>query len=482
MPFYLPGCKIVGLDIGVHAIKAVQIKSSLKGFAITRFAVRPHRIKTWGDLVEELTALIKQEGIKGDIYVTSLPSHRALFRTTELPFTQLAKIEAAIRFEAESLMAIPLEGMAVDFALLEKKEGGSRVLVVCTPADLLQEYLDSLIAAGIYPDVVDIDSLALATLMAQLKQKGTIALLDIGAEKASLGVYKDGVLTFTRSLPLDNVSDKAGVKKLKPLLDEVTYSIKAYGEGAVTIDELWLIGGRSKVAGINEYLAEALRIPVRTPELIKGIPSHIPLTEQMYCCGAVALGLALRGLQMNKEGVNLVTKALKPPPKITPVLRRRLVGVGLAVIIFFVVLGVNFFFELFAKEHKYKVLKEGIARVFRESFPGGKGGGGELTQAQAMVKAMGEWGLKAKTNGMRSTLTIIYEVATLLPEGVKITELEIDEGRVSMRGFASSFAVVDQVKNIFSSSPYYKDVTVGNVQVASRGGGAVTFQLVFTHK
>ena len=238
MAWYLPGCRIVGLDIGAHALKVVQLTTSLTDFKITGFMVREHHIDTWKDLSEAVRSLAQEAEVQGDVFVTSFPTHRVLFRNTEMPFNQLNKIEATVRFEAESIMAVPLDGMIVDFALLERRPQGSTVLVTCVQKELLHDYMDALQEGGITPNIVDVDSLALARLMEELKPKGTLVLLDMGDEKASVNIFHEGGLRFTRSIPIED-GGNVGLKKVKPALNEVIFSIKAYqGAGGKPIDEI----------------------------------------------------------------------------------------------------------------------------------------------------------------------------------------------------------------------------------------------------
>ena len=59
-------------------------------------------------------------------------------------------------------------------------------------------------------------------------------------------------------------------------------------------------------------------------------------------------------------------------------------------------------------------------------------------------------------------------------------DLDVDEERVSLRGIAPSFAVVDKVKSVFADSEHFKEVKVGNVEMARRGGEGVVFQMVLS--
>jgi general secretion pathway protein L len=482
MPLYVPNCRILGVDIGSRAIKAVQLTTTLQGYTITNFAIREHTISTWEDLSAELRALQQEEGMEGDVVVTSFPSHRVILRTTEMPFTQVNKINATIRFEAESIMAIPLDDMIVDFALLERRANSSIVLITCVEEALLQDYVAALREADMAPDTIDIDSLALARLVKELKEERSIALIDVGAEKASVNIFHKGDLQFTRSIPMEE-GVKATLKQVRPVLDEVILSIKAYQGGQEEgIDEIWLTGGWSRIKGASDYLEKNIGAAIRYAAIMDMFPSAIDVSDDMNLVGGAALGLALRGLRKEKGWVDLARKVPGPAQAFSPELRTKVLRMGIAAGVLVVLLAANFFLGVAAKERRYTVLKAEIQRVFQEAFPEARGAGKELQQAQALVKGMGERGVKFVSGNGGTPLTILREIAQLLPEGTKIAELTIDEERGTLRGIAPSFAVVDSVKEAFSSSKLFHEVTIGNVGLAHRGEQGVIFQMVFAVK
>jgi hypothetical protein len=124
------------------------------------------------------------------------------------------------------------------------------------------------------------------------------------------------------------------------------------------------------------------------------------------------------------------------------------------------------------------MLKSEMQQVFQETFPGVKGEGKELQLAREQVARMGEQGVKIGSRSGGTPLEIIREVAQRLPQGTKIVELDVDGERVSLRGIAPSFAVVDEVQSAFATSELFQEVKVGNVEMARRGGEGVVFQMV----
>ena len=124
------------------------------------------------------------------------------------------------------------------------------------------------------------------------------------------------------------------------------------------------------------------------------------------------------------------------------------------------------------------MLKKEMQKVFKETFPGIRGEGKELQLAREQVTQMGERGVKIGSRSGGTPLEILREVANRLPEGTKIVDLDVDVERVSLRGIAPSFAVVDEVQSVFSTSELFQEVKVGNVEMARRGGEGVVFHMV----
>ena len=485
MSVYLPGCRIVGMDIGSRSIKVVQLTTTLKGYTITGFWRREHLVSTWDELAAELRALCQEHGVQGDIYCTSFPGHRALFRNTEMPFHQLDKIEATIRFEAESIMAVPLEGMVVDFALIERGSEGtpSTILVTCVPEGLLQDYVHALAAAAICPDTIDIDALALAHLIEELHVERGIVALDVGAEKVSIAIFKKGRLRFIRVLPLE-IGEKGSWKRLKPIVDEVLLSITAYQEGGHggTIDEVWLTGGWSTIKELSDYVHERLGIPVRFLEEMKKFPSKIPVTEEMALSGGVALGLALRGLRRDPGRVDLARRLATAVPFLTPALRKQAMRMGLAALILVILIVLHFFVGVGAQQRRYTAIKDEMRQVFHEAFPEAKGEGNEVQQAGAMIKGMRDRGVKTTAMGEADPLEMIREIVQLLPAETKIVELDIDEERVTLRGMAASFAAVDEIKRSLTGSQLFSEVKAGTIELGRRGEQGVIFTILLAAK
>jgi len=481
MGLYVPRCRLVGVDIGSKAIKVLHLTTSLTDFRITAFFVKKRSEGPLERLVDDIRFLKERGALEGDFLAVSFPSDRALFRTADLPFSQLSKIRATIRYEAEDTMISPLEEMVVDFSLLERRTDGSSVLITCVPRDDLDRYVGAIREGGALPDVVDVDALALASLMEELSGEGGVALIDVGGSKVSLLIFQDGRLHLIRSVPIGG-SPAKGLEEMRPALDQIVYSLKAYGEAeGGSIDEIWLTGGWSRRAGLYKYLSEETGVRVSHPFLLEGFPSAITLPKEAHLFGAVAMGLALRGTKSEKGRVNLV-KGIEPPSRVFPQwLKRRASELGVSLLILLALLGADFYLGVAKKEKQYLMLKEEIRRTFKATFPEVRRVVNELQQAKEMVRRMEERGIKIRS-ARESPLEVLREVALRLPQGTKVLDLDITDEAVTIRGMAPSFAVVDGIKKALSSSASFAAVKVGNIELVRRGGKGVVFKMILTRR
>ena len=480
MPVYVPGCQIVGLDVGSSIIKAVQLTTSLTSYTITGFFMKERTGPSPEHLAADLHAIADHEVMQSDIRVISVPSHQVLFRTTELPFTQLGKIAATIRYEAEDLMICPLEEMVVDFALLEAKRSMCSVLVACVSRDVLEGNIGAVVGGGIIPDIIDVDSLALARLMEEIGEDKNLVLLDIGTEKISVSIFQDGKLQFTRSLP---GSSGGGNKKnaIGAVLKEVVFSVKAFLDAReAVIEEAWITGGGSRIEGLTTYIEKNLGVDVNGLDVVTKIKSDAPLPEEMNLLGGVATGLALRGLRREKGRIDFSRQLAQPSQVFPPMIRKKVLKVGALLLLLLVLIGVHFMVGIATKEKRYSMLKREIRSVFTEGFPDVRSITNEVEQAKAMVRRMNERGVRIGTNGRHLYLEMIREIAGCLPQDAKIVALEMDGARISLRGTASSFSSVDDVEAGLRASPLIQDVKLGTVELARRGGQGVLFKMVFS--
>jgi type IV pilus assembly protein PilM len=166
------GADIVGLDIQPGYVAAVQahvnggiVVEQAAGAALPPDTVREGEVLDERALGEALGELFK-DGRLGKRVRVGLANQRTVLRTLELPpVTDRKELAAAVRFQAEDQVPMPLAGAVLDFHSLgvhETPEGQrQRVIVVAAQREMVERLLRAVSYAGLRPEGVDLSAFAL---------------------------------------------------------------------------------------------------------------------------------------------------------------------------------------------------------------------------------------------------------------------------------------------------------------------------------
>jgi len=206
--------KCIGIDIGTHSIKAVQVSRSggrlyvdEVGYALVdRNQVNADPINAHANAVKE--ALISLP-IAQAMLVGALPGQTVVIRYPRLPETSRANLAEAVQKEAGQNIPYDLGEVSLDWTLLEESEdaGGAqkqiKVLIVAAKHEVIDSRVQITQAADIQLSILGVDSLALADAAEAcdfLRVGETVALVNIGLGSASIHFVKDGRSNFIRDV------------------------------------------------------------------------------------------------------------------------------------------------------------------------------------------------------------------------------------------------------------------------------------------
>jgi general secretion pathway protein L len=150
--------RILGLDLGAHAVKAVLVESTFRGFAVAGAARAPVSSAEgdpspgrWGAAVK---ALLAETGFSFDSAVVALPGAGASSLAVTLPFADARRIEQTVGFEVEGQIPFDLADVAWDWQPLAVRDGKTELLVSVVRKEELAALLAALGEAGVDPRVV----------------------------------------------------------------------------------------------------------------------------------------------------------------------------------------------------------------------------------------------------------------------------------------------------------------------------------------
>lgn len=326
----------VGLDIGSHSIKAVELGFSGSRATVTKFGYE--EIPNEEARGESLARLVQECRLKGADVVSSVSGRCVIVRYVNLRKMDDGELRNAIKFEADKYIPFAVDEVVLDCQRLDGSEGVSseemRVLLVAVKRNVIEEHVGMLRSLGLNPVIVDVDVFALgnAYVMAGQAQSedDVVALVDVGATKTNINVLQGGRSLFTREVYVAGSDFSSGIARRLSVNPFEVEQLKRQPEGheeeireavASATDDLGkevrlsldffenefeknvksvkLSGGGSRLVGLSAALQELFGKPTECWDPSQFVEVNIGGTheEEFRRNGAqatVALGLAAR--------------------------------------------------------------------------------------------------------------------------------------------------------------------------------------------
>lgn len=247
----------VGIDAGEYSVKVVELDGGYKKARLLRCQI--DRLPAGGadearaKATAELAAAAIEQGKMAGDSVLGHPCREAVLRTIEVPFRGADAIRKVIKSEVESAIhSHAVDDMVVDFHEMVGADTGSKVLVAAVPKAGLRPYLEALEAAGIEPQHVDLDTMALyraadfcgvfanatpapadaadasAAPVVAGSGGGVTAVLDLGSRSTRVLLIENGRLFDMRAMRLGDAAIAESVARTSGLpLDAAREAVRA---------------------------------------------------------------------------------------------------------------------------------------------------------------------------------------------------------------------------------------------------------------
>ncbi|MGO9689629.1 MAG: type IV pilus assembly protein PilM [Syntrophobacteraceae bacterium] len=330
---------ITGIDIGAGGIKVARIRHGhqpkLTAAAIVEFPPTATSVSVTADLRQ----LRSEQKIGGRNIVTQMAGKDLTIRSLSLPKMPLTELNEAVRWEAKRHISYSLDAAFVEYLITgEKREGAVDkydIMMVATEESRIREQLVPFDEAGINVTAVDANVLALRNvLFSRGESVSTDTLvIDIGAGKMEINIFKGGILRFSRCLETGGaditrliadflnigIQDAEAIKRtmnvmtpsdqdkaasavagrLDAFLMEIRRSVEYYKTTfrEKGVDRAVLTGGAGLMKGLPEYFSRALELPVELCDPFAVLAPGDSTAEgyrSLAPCFSTAVGLALR--------------------------------------------------------------------------------------------------------------------------------------------------------------------------------------------
>lgn len=221
---------LIGLDIGVQTIKAVQLSREKNKIALLAagYIPTPGRTVNATETMEEQTLASSINRLVRDMKVSttevsaSLPSSKVVTRVIEIPIMKEGELSSSIQWEAEQYIPWPLAKVKLDYAVLDidSKNQKMKVLLVAAPLALIEKYMRIITTAGLTPVALETEILAVSRSIGETFQTlSNVLIISIGAGTTDIALLHDHVLVYTKSYPI------GGITLTRAISDELGFEI-----------------------------------------------------------------------------------------------------------------------------------------------------------------------------------------------------------------------------------------------------------------
>lgn len=348
----------VGLDIGSHSIKAIELRSKKKGakevFEVAKigYEILPHDAIVEGSIidstaiVETIKMIFDENKITNKNVVISISGNSVIIKKISLPAMETEELAESIIWEAKHNIPYPYEETNVDYAILKPPRGSEdknvNILLVAAKKDKVANYSNAVARANKNLEAIEVDAFALQNAFEinypETFNEETVAIINLGAnitnvvliEKGIPQLFRDlslGGFFFTenmrkelnvafdeaekmlkggpsRSIPSDHLEAIIAMN-VKDLLDEIEKTFSFYEAGEKKekkIEQIYLSGGLANLKNMASSFEQKFKIKTEIFNPFRNIAydekrlGRISLQE-MAPLFAVATGLAARKVE-----------------------------------------------------------------------------------------------------------------------------------------------------------------------------------------
>jgi len=341
---------LVGLDVGVSGIKAVELTpgKTRRLMAYNRVplpwnAVSPDgEIKNREIVVEALRALFDSKHFSTRRIAAAGFGNSIITKKIQMDQMKPAELQEQIYWEAEQYIPFDVNDVNLDFAILgngsQTNNGKMDVLLVAAKKDYIQSLNDLFSEAELEVQAIDTQAFALgnafefnyAHLINTETSKQVCVLVDFGAGSTKISLFENDKTLFNRELRQCGLScstmlsERLGVslteaERLKiensqdpsvaPLIEEFVSSLtdevvrtidfSLTQSSDMAVDGVFICGGAAQTRGLIKSLESRLSAPVKRLNPIQfiagsGKKMSSAVVTEITQLGSLAVGLALR--------------------------------------------------------------------------------------------------------------------------------------------------------------------------------------------
>ncbi|MEW6664424.1 MAG: pilus assembly protein PilM [Thermodesulfobacteriota bacterium] len=451
---------VVGLQVHGSFLAAVQVSNPSYAPVIERVAYK--EVENPEEMPREVEAFLETEGFNPEVLVTSVPSSQATIREIQMDFQNSRKLHEIVKYQMEPHVPHPIEDMVVDYFPPEPE---GLVLTFGLQKAVLSGHLAFLSSAGLTPQVVSLEDVALSSILAKTRPdmgEQPVAILHVTGERRVLQVVSNKRMRFIRALPA-GPDPSAQLKETLNL-----YRLK----DPRPVTEILITGRAAAVDGLADAVRAETGIQTSPWRPFDQIRREMgDMSPDLQARTSVPLGLALGMVNGGSKRFNLRKEEFTFRESLR--LKSLLIYMVSALVLLLGLSTFDLYHKVSVRQEAYEALNRRIRQIYLQTFPGTTNlvRGREAVQMQQRLSsetAQYRWLEETAAGG--SVLDVLMAVTRKVGgyKDVSLDNFAVEGGKINLDGRASSFQNVDNLKGRLGEGGAFKNVKLLSAKMDSR--------------
>lgn len=506
--------RFLTINFNNEFIKVSEVSKTSKNLMVHKVFSMPTPARAYRDgvirdrnaIAKELTIALQKNGILTTNVIFTVSSSKIATKEVIIPFVNKKKMASIIKMNATEYFPVNIDEYIIESSIIEvienpdnKKDKKLKLLVTAAPDKMIEEYYDFASTMGL--KIIAIDYLGNSTLQLLKLQSDvdTSIMIQIENDSTIISVFDKNVLQLQRTVPygksmiVNAVMEKRRIFNYDVALDilqkeqlihtdfdgdEITESLR-FLVGNVSrimdyqvsrnsnkpIEKAYIVGNATYIIGLEELFANSLNAPVESISFLKGVEAdkHTYVEETTLTAYIANIGAVISPINFTPKSLSTpAAKSSSGGNEMKIVLVGAIVAAAFLIIIPYVqmVMARNDMDEAKERLDAIASIEEVMA---------------EYRTAQSEYEDVNSFRVMTVNNN-DVLIEFLINLESYLPSSVRVDEIEIVDGNVSISGYAENkYSVAKAVMQLKAIDNVY-DVFDYKISEEVDGNGIVTLE------